>query len=76
MSFHIKYTKGIISSVLLAGVVSSPVIDAAGGSAANLGGLNSKEKKTGSSGVQQGLNDSANFDVKDSNQSFLSHNKK
>ena len=61
---------------MLAGVVSSPVVSAANGGALDLDSLNGKEKRKGSSGVQQGLGDSANFDVKDSNQSFLSHNKK
>ena len=57
MDFYLEYTKRIISSVLLAGVVSSSVMGAASGSAADLGGLNSKDKNTGSSGVQQGLDD-------------------
>ena len=76
MDFYLKYTKRIISSVLLAGVVSSSVMGAASGSAANLGGLNGKEGKTGSSSTQQGLDDSANFDSKDLNQNFLSNDKK
>ena len=75
MGFYLKYTKRIIGSVLLAGVVSSSVVSVESGGAANLGNLNSKEKRTGSSGTQQGLEDSANFDIKDSNQTFLSHNK-
>lgn len=75
MDFYSKYTKRIIGSVLLAGVVSSPVVSAVGDDIVNLGGLNSKEKRTGSSGTQQGLEDSVNFDIKDSNQAFLSHSK-
>ena len=76
MDFYLKYTEKIIGSVLLAGVVSSPVVSAVGDDTVNLGGLNNKEKRTGSSGTQQGLEDSANFDIKDSNQNFLSNNKK
>ena len=76
MGFCFKYIKRIVSSVLLAGVVSSPVMGAANGGAAGLGDLNSKEKNTDFSGVQQGLDDSANFENKDSNQTFLSNNKR
>ena len=76
MSFCLKYIKRSISSILLARVVSSSVMGAASGSAADLGSLKSKEKNTGFSGVQQGLDDSASFENKDSNQNFLSHNKK
>ena len=64
MDFYLKYTKRSVSSVLLAGVISSAVTSIANVGAINLGSLNKKKKKMSSDNLE-----SANARSKD--QAFL-----
>ena len=75
MDFFFFFIKRIIGSVLLVGVVSSSVVSAAGDNTVSLGGLDSKEKRTGPGNVQQSLDNPTKSDTENLSQTFLDHTK-
>ena len=72
MDFCLEYTKRIIGSVLLAGVVSLSVMSSASCDAADLGNLSSKEEKTGSDDIleEESSDDLEGTDARGKNEAF------